>query len=95
MNSIVKIYSSNISEVQSFLGLFYLKNISLDKSNTYWQTTFANPVEISDVVAAFIDNKDKYPSSNMWVSLDKNVLINITEQNYNAFIKYLFERYPY
>ena len=31
----------------------------------------------------------------MWVSLDKGVFINVTEENADNLIKYLYERYPY
>ena len=31
----------------------------------------------------------------MWVNLDKDIYIKISEQNANTVIKYLFERYPY
>ncbi len=95
MNSIVRIYSKNTSEIKSFLELFFSEKIFLEKTQFFWQQEFKNPVELADIVAAFIDNKDKYPQSNMWICLDKNVFINIRNNNYNLFIKYLFERYPY
>ena len=31
----------------------------------------------------------------MWISLDKDIFIKISEYNANEIIKYLFERYPY
>jgi len=31
----------------------------------------------------------------MWVSLDKGVYINVTTDNADSLIKYLYERYPY
>ena len=31
----------------------------------------------------------------MWVSLDKGIYINVTEENADNLIKYLYERYPY
>lgn len=95
MNSIVRIYSTNTDLLLSFLNSFYPYKIKTLPGEYYWQKEFLNPIEIADIAAAFIDNKEKYPSCNLWVSLDTNAFINITDINYNHFIKYLFERYPY
>ena len=95
MNSLVKIYSDDFKELATFLELFFSKETPLDYDKTHWQKYYENPVEIADIVAAFVDNKNSYPSTNMWVSIDTGVFINITNSNYNNFIKYLFERYPY
>ena len=37
---------------------------------------------------------DKF-SINMWISLDKDVLVNITPFNSDEIIRYLYERFPY
>lgn len=95
MTSIVRIYCTNIKELSSFLELFFLKKILLNPNESYWEKNYKNPVEMSDIVASFIDNKNRYQNCNMWVSIDKGAFINITDNNYNYFIKYLFERYPY
>lgn len=94
MNSIVKIYSENPEELFSFLEKFFSKKPILN-NKLYWEKEYPNPIEIADIVAAFIDNKANFPTSNMWVSIDRGAFINIKEDNYNSFIKYLFERYPY
>ena len=47
-----------------------------------------------DVDKTFIDNIDDFEIK-LWICLDKNVYININEENANNVIKYLFERYPY
>lgn len=94
MNCTVKIYSENSEELFSFLEKFFSTKLTLNNIS-YWEKSYQNPIEIADIVAAFIDNKANYPTSNMWVSLDKGVFINIKSDNYNSFIKYLFERYPY
>ena len=95
MESVVKIYSKNLDELSSFLRNFYAKKVDVEPHSMYWEQKYENPIEISDIVAAFIDNKSKYSNCNMWVSLDFGTYINITESNYNYFIQYLFERYPY
>ena len=50
---------------------------------------------MADIIAAFIDNKECFLNTNLWVSIDSGVFINIKEDNYNYFIQYLYERYPY
>lgn len=94
MNAIVKLYSNKSGEISNFLNLFFHNKIDL-KNPLYWEKTYPNPIELADVVAAFIDNNNFFINTNMWVSIDIGVFINIREDNYNYFIKYLFERYPY
>lgn len=102
----VNLYSENSSELKKFLVSFFNLNgnkseqskfLDIDRKisnlNT-WEHQYTNPIEISEIIAAYIDNSDKY-KFDMWVSLDSNVYISVTEENANNLIKYLFERYPY
>lgn len=82
-----------IGEISKFLCNFYNKNIIL-RNDLKWEKTFENPVEIADILGTFIDNKDLY-NINMWVSLDEDAFINVTENNADKLIRYLYERYPY
>lgn len=68
-------------------------NLKADSSNS-WKHEYSNPIEVTDIIAAYIDNSDKYKFA-MWISLDADIYISVTEQNANNLIKYLFERYPY
>ena len=45
-------------------------------------------------IKVYIDNKEKF-DLHLWVCLDKNIFIHVTDLNANEIIKYLFERYPY
>ena len=94
MESRLKFYSTDSNEILNFLNVFYNGHINVTKS-LYWEQNFKNPLEMADLIAAFIDNKEKYKNTNLWVSIDSGVFINIKEDNYNYFIQYLFERYPY
>ena len=49
---------------------------------------------MADMIGVFIENNDKY-QINMWISLDKDLYINITEHNADEVIRYLYERFPY
>lgn len=94
MSNIVRLYSTNSYELNIFLNKFYEFPIHL-KNSHYWENLYSNPIELADIVAAFIDNNDVYSHVNMWISIDSGVFINIRNDNYNSFIKYLYERYPY
>lgn len=93
MNTIVNIYSDKNGEISKFLSKFYRKNIFL-QNDLKWEKIFENPVEIADFIGTFVDNKDLY-KINMWISLDEGAFINVTENNADKLIRYLYERYPY
>ena len=94
MISMLRLYSTNPIEINRFLTMFFGNNIDLINP-LYWEKSFNNPLEMADMIAAFIDNNETFSSTNMWISIDKGVFINIKDDNYNLFIQYLFERYPY
>ncbi len=93
MNTIVNLYSEKNGEISKFLRNFYNKEILL-KNDLKWEKFYENPVEMADILGIYIDNIDLY-NMNMWVSLDEDAFINVTENNADKLIRYLFERYPY
>lgn len=93
MNTIVNLYSSKSGEIERFLNKFFESNVSI-KNNLKWEMEYQNPIEIADIIGAFIDNNDKY-NINMWVCLDEGFFLNVTDNNANQIIKYLYERFPY
>lgn len=93
MNTIVNLYSDKKGEIAKFLCSFYCKNIILT-DDLKWEKNYENPIEMADIVGTFIDNSDLY-NINMWISLDENAFINVTENNADNLIRYLYERYPY
>ena len=93
MGVIVNLYSKKDNEINRFLSNY--NNNENQKSNLLeWKKEYANPIEIADIIGVFIDNSDKY-DIRMWVSLDKDFFINVTDNNAEQIIRYLFERYPY
>ncbi len=92
MNS-VALYSEKTGEIKKFLEAFYSKNFNLD-NNLYWENKYQNPIDMIDLISVFIDNKEKF-KINLWLSLDENIYICVTEKNLDKLIKYLYERYPY
>ena len=93
MNSKVFLFANKKGEIKNFLEKYDNKQIELEDS-LYWQKEFSNPIDISEIIAAFADNINKF-NLIMWISLDKNIFIKVSSLNSNDIIKYLFERYPY
>ena len=93
MKAIVILFGDTSSEINNFLNKFYSTK-SIYSHSTFWKKDFINPIEISEFIAAFVDNSYSF-DLNMWISLDEDVFIKISPSNSNAIIKYLFERYPY
>lgn len=95
MQAIVRLYSVLPNEIEKFLSHFYKENFSGDlESKQQWQKQYPNPIEIVDIIGAYIENIDDY-NITMWVSLDSGVFIKVTQDNADELIRYLYERYPY
>lgn len=93
MGVIVSLYSSYKDEIKNFLFSFYNKDVEIP-NELKWEYKYNNPTESANIIGAFIDNNDRF-KINMWVSLDENFFINITDYNADKIIRYLYERYPY
>lgn len=94
MNSVVKLYSTTNGEILRFLKNFDSKNNYELKDDLLWEKEYENPLEMVDIITALIENQEDY-KINLWISLDKDMLINVTKNNADDIIRYLFERYPY
>ena len=94
MGTIVKLYSKKNNEIYKFLNSFNEKENIKDKNLLEWKKEFKNPIEIADIIGVFIENNEKF-NINMWISLDNDFFINVTDNNADQIIRYLFERYPY
>lgn len=92
MKAIINLYSETSGEIKKFLELFYSKNIDLN-DNLFWENSYDNPIDMIELVSCFIDNKDKF-NINIWISLDNGVFINVTDDNLDNIIKYIYERFP-
>lgn len=89
----VNLYSEKKGEVNRFLSHFYNTHFEIE-NNLSWEKKYANPIELAEIIGIFVDNSDDYILS-MWICLDKNVFVNVTTENANDIIKYLYERFPY
>ena len=93
MITVINLYSDKKGEIDKFLSKYYNTNLKIIDV-LKWEKSFENPIEIAEIIGVFIDNKEDF-NVNMWISLDKNMFINVTENNANELIKYLYERFPY
>ena len=93
MDTTISLYSMKEKEISYFLEKFLCKKINL-KNNLEWKKSYNNPIEMADMIGVFIENNEKFDIT-MWVSIDKGLFINITENNADKVIRYLYERFPY
>lgn len=93
MDAIINLYSNEKGEINRFLTNYYNKQIELE-NDLKWENKYKNPIQMADMIGAFIDNNDKY-HINMWISLDADAFLNVTEDNADSIIRYLYERFPY
>ena len=83
----VNLISEDSYELEKFLGSFYNSSFDIN-NNLNWEHKYSNPVELAEIIGADFNIV-------MWVSLDNGVYINVTTDNADSLIKYLYERYPY
>lgn len=93
MIATVNLFSNKKGELNRFLSSFYNTHFDLENS-LKWEKEYHNPVEIAEIIGIFTDNSDDF-LLNMWISLDKDVFVNVTNDNADQIIRYLFERFPY
>lgn len=98
MKTFIKLYSDKEGEIFRFLEHYYSTSKENLLPSSYslleWKKIFENPIEMADMIGVFIDNKDDY-KINMWICLDKDILINVSDNNVDDIIRYLYERFPY
>ena len=92
MLAFVNLNSNKKGEVSKFLSKYYNNLIDIKENN--WEKKFSNPIEIAELIGAYIDNEDDYDLS-LWLSLDAGIIVKVDASNANDIIKYLYERYPY
>ncbi len=98
MKTFVKLYSDVKGEIGKFLNKFYLATEEIlnkvSEDTLELEIAYENPVEMSDLIGTFIENREDF-KINMWICIDKDVLINVTGNNADEIIRYLYERFPY
>ena len=80
------------TQIEKFLNSIFENQVNIE-NKLEWNHKYDNPIEIASIIGVFIDNMDKF-AINMWISLDEGIFINVTEENADKIIRYLYERYP-
>lgn len=93
LETTVDLYSMKEKEISRFLEKFLCQKINL-ANDLEWEKSYHNPIEMADIIGVFIENKEKFEIT-MWISIDKGFSINVTENNADQIIRYLYERFPY
>jgi len=93
MIATINLYSNKKGELNRFLSSFYNTDLEIE-NNLNWENKYKNPIELADLIGTFVDNNDDFYIT-MWICLDKDLFIRVTEKNANDIIKYLYERFPY
>ena len=93
MKTKINFYSEIKGEIKKFSEKYYSKNLNLE-NNLFFEQEFDNPIDMIDIISCFVDNNDKF-KINLWISLDKDLYICVTNNNIDSLIKYIYERYPY
>ena len=93
MIATINLYSNKKGELNRFLSKFYNTDLEIG-NNLNWENKYKNPIELADLIGTFVDNNDDF-NITMWICLDKDLFIRVTEKNDNDIIKYLYERFPY
>lgn len=93
MKPSINLFSEKSGEIQSFLEAYYSKKIDL-KEDLVYKEEFETPIEMINIISCFIDNNNKF-QINLWISIDNDVYICVTDDNLNSLIQYFYERYPY
>lgn len=92
MNAIINLYSENSGEIKKFLEAFFSKNIDL-VDDLFWECKYDNPIDMIELISCFMDNKENF-KINLWISIDNGIFINVTDDNLEDIIKYIYERFP-
>ena len=66
MGTIVRLYSNIQGEIDKFLQEFYGSSFAKE-ADLEWEKIFDNPIEIVDIIGAFVENSDIYK-----ISIDYN-----------------------
>lgn len=94
MKTFLKLYSDKAGEIKNFLQHLYSNSNVKLQDDLFWKKEFENPLEMVDIISVLIDNQENF-KINIWICLDKDILINVNKNNADEIIRYLFERYPF
>ena len=89
----LNLFTEKNEDLKNFLNKFYEKNIVTNNEALDFEENYENPIDMIPIISTLIENNDKF-NIGIWITLDSDIYINITENNLDKIIKYIFERYP-
>jgi hypothetical protein len=92
MQALVNLVSQNQGELKNFLDFFFEKDTKIDPDVSEWISTYKDPLEVIDLIAAVVDNSDTYNIDTV-ISLDENLFVSVSEKNLNDIIKFILFRF--
>ena len=92
MLSSIYVFSEQKGEINKFLSSYYSTNLEIE-DKLKWHKTYKNPVEMTDLIGVFVENSENY-KINIWVCLDIDVYIRVSNKNADELSRYIFQRYP-
>lgn len=92
MSVIVNLVSNTTGTLKSFLDSFFEKDSNIDEDVVEWISIYNEPLEAIDIMTALIDNVEKYDIK-LFISMDAGLYIEVTSENINDIIKFMFFRF--
>ena len=92
----VNLISEDSYELEKFLSSFYNSSFDIN-DNLNWEHKYSNPVELAEIIGAYVDNFDDF-NIVMWVSLDKGVSLLICKiliYKFKSRILFIFDFYNF
>lgn len=98
MGYIVKLYASKPNEITRYLNKFF-QTLEIPKTMEQsdlveWQGSYSNPLDLVDFVSYHQDQLDDFEVG-LWICLDPSLYIQVTKENSDDIIRYIYQRFPY
>ena len=98
MGYLVKLYASKPNEIAGYLNKYFQTldiPKAMDKPDLLeWQASYSNPWDLVDFVSYHQDQEDDFEVG-LWICLDPSLYIQVTKENSDEIIRYIYERFPY
>lgn len=92
MNKVmITLLTNTQNELNRFLSTYFTKEMNINEKAFKWSCIYSNPLESIELLAAIIDNKEKYNIEVVFTYNNEN--IKISEGNLEYIIRFLYYRY--
>ena len=88
----LNLFSEQKEILEEFMEKYYNEKITFNTLK--YEKVYENPIDMIELISTLTDNNEKFKIG-VWISIDQNIFINVSELNLDKIIRYLLERYPY